>query len=48
MSADKGSSSAIGAITSTAGALIKPGESELQRWKRTFEKNAAVDVNGEK
>ncbi|TXT09606.1 uncharacterized protein COLE_03540 [Cutaneotrichosporon oleaginosum] len=48
MSSDKGSSSAIGAITSTAGALIKPGESELQRWKRTFDKNAGVEVNGEK
>ncbi|BEI94504.1 uncharacterized protein CcaverHIS019_0700760 [Cutaneotrichosporon cavernicola] len=48
MSTDKGSSSAIGAITSTAGALIKPGESELHRWKRTFDKNAGVDIDGEK
>lgn len=48
MSADQGSTSTIGAITSTAGSLIKPGESELQKWKRTFDKNAGVEVDGEK
>lgn len=40
--------SKLAAIKSTAGSLVKPGESELARWKRTFDKFAGQEVDGTK
>ncbi|KAL7424767.1 mitochondrial aspartate-glutamate transporter agc1 [Cryptotrichosporon argae] len=37
-----------GAVKSTADSLVKPGESELVRWKRTFERFAREEVDGKK
>jgi len=52
MSTDaQGSSSSpsrLSAIKSTADALIQPGQSELAKWKKTFDKFAGEEVDGKK
>jgi solute carrier family 25 aspartate/glutamate transporter 12/13 len=40
--------SRLSAIKSTTNALIQPAQSELTRWKRTFDKFASVEVDGTK
>lgn len=35
-------------IKSTTDSFIKPKESELARWKRTFDKHATEDADGTK
>lgn len=38
----------LSSIKSTADALVKPGETELQRWRRTFDKFATTEEAGKK
>lgn len=42
------SQSKLSTIKATADSLVKPGENELQRWKRTFEKYAGEQGDGQK
>ncbi|KAL1408030.1 mitochondrial aspartate-glutamate transporter agc1 [Vanrija albida] len=48
MTADSNPSSTLSSIKSTADALVKPGETELVRWRRTFDKFATIEEAGKK
>lgn len=43
-----GKGSVASAALSSVRNAVAPPENELKRWKRTFEANAKVEVNGEK
>ena len=43
-----GAAGGLKKLVSATTSLVQPGESEIQRWRRTFERFAVEEVDGKK